>query len=158
MEWLPQPLHPAVVHFAVALPFVALLLEVLALFPKGRPLAPAVPILLVFAALAGVAAVLSGDLAHDEAVVPPEARALMEQHEELGEKAMVGLIVLAAIRLFLYRIERFASWLRVVWVLLLLGGAVVVGYNGKLGGDLVFQHGVGTQPTLRALPPAGGSD
>lgn len=157
MDWLPQPLHPAVVHFVVVLPFLALLFEVIALMPKGRQLAPVAPIVLLLAAAAGVAAVLSGESAHDEAVVPPAARALMEQHEELGEKVMIGFIVLAVIRVVLWRIERFAFWVRGLWLLLLLGGAVAVGYNGKLGGELVFHHGVGTQPSFKA-PPQGGTD
>lgn len=155
MDWLPHPLHPAVVHFVVVLPFLALLFELISLWPKARQIAPVVPVLLLLAAAAGVVAVLSGEAAHDEAVIPPAARALMEQHEELGEKAMVGLLVLAAVRLILWRMERFASWVRVAWVLVLLAAAAAVGYNGKLGGKLVFDHGVGTRPSLTISGPEG---
>lgn len=155
MSWLPDPLHPAVVHFVVALGFLALFFELITLHPKARQLAPVVPILLLLAAGAAVAAVLSGEAAHDEAVIPPAAKALVEQHEELGEKVMVGLIVLAVLRLILWRLERLASWVRVVWLLLLMAAAVAVGYNGKLGGELVFQHGVGTQLTLKGAPTPG---
>ncbi|KDA53289.1 hypothetical protein EG19_05945 [Thermoanaerobaculum aquaticum] len=157
MTWLPDPLHPAVVHFVVALSFLALFFELLTLHPKVRQLSPVVPILLVLAALAAVAAVLSGEAAHDEAVIPQAAKALVEQHEELGEKVMVGLIVLAVVRLVLWRMERLATWVRAVWLLLLLAAAAAVGYNGMLGGELVFQHGVGTQLTLKGTPaPAEG--
>lgn len=157
MNWLPDPLHPAVVHFLVALSFLALFFELVTLHPKARQLAPVVPILLLFSAVAAVAAVLSGHAAHDEAVIPPAARALVEQHEELGEKVMVGLIVLAVLRLVLWRLERLAFWVRAVWVLLLMAAAAAVGYNGMLGGELVFQHGVGTQLTLKGAPtPAQG--
>ncbi len=155
MSWLPDPLHPGVVHFVVALSFLALFFELITLHPKARQLAPVVPILLLLAAGAAVAAVLSGQAAHDEAVIPPAAKALMEQHEELGEKVMVGLIVLAVLRLVLWRLERLAFWVRAVWLLLLLAAAAAVGYNSKLGGELVFKHGVGTQLTLKSPPSIG---
>lgn len=152
MTWLPNPLHPAVVHFVVALSFLALVFELVTWHPKVRQLSPVVPMLLVLAAVAAVAAVLSGEAAHDEAVIPQAAKALLEQHEELGEKVMVGLIVLAVVRLLLWRMERLAIWVRVVWLLVLFAAAAAVGYNGKLGGELVFQHGVGTQLTLKGAP------
>ncbi|MGC8915676.1 MAG: DUF2231 domain-containing protein [Thermoanaerobaculum sp.] len=145
---LPEPVHPAVVHFVVALTLVAVLFELLTWHPKLRHLNAAVPLLLALAALSGVAAVLSGEAAHDEAVIPQAAKALMEQHEELGEKVMVGLIVLAVLRLVLWRLERFALWVRVLWLVFFLALAGAVAYNGKLGGELVFRYGVGTAPTL----------
>jgi uncharacterized membrane protein len=153
MGWLPEPLHPAVVHFPIALTFAALLFELLGFWPKLRSLATAVPALLLLAALGATAAVVSGNAAEEEAVVPAAAKSLVEQHEELGEKVMVGLWLLAALRLALFRVERLASWVRVVLLLLLAGVAAAVGYNGKLGGELVFRHGVGTQPTM-GLGPA----
>ncbi|MGQ9834409.1 MAG: DUF2231 domain-containing protein [Thermoanaerobaculaceae bacterium] len=154
MIWLPDPLHPAVVHFPIALTFVALLFELLAFFPKLKSLSSASPLLLALAALSSVAAVLSGEAAKDAAVIPAAARKLVEQHEELGEKVMYALLVLAVLRLMLFRLERFSTWVRVVFLALLLAVAVAVGYNGKLGGELVFQHGVGTVLSFPSVPPS----
>lgn len=148
MGFLPEPLHPAVVHFPIALTLVALLFELVAFFPKLRTLAPAVPVLVLLAALGATAAVVSGDLAEEEAVVPAAARPLLQQHEALGEKVMVGLWVLTALRFALWRLERFSSWVRVVLLVLLALAAGAVSWNGKLGGELVFRHGVGTQLSL----------
>jgi uncharacterized membrane protein len=150
MSWFPEPLHPALVHFPIALTFAALLFEVLGLVPKLRQLGAAVPVLLLLAALGAVGAVVSGNAAEEEAVVPAAAKALVEQHEELGEKVMVGLLVLAALRLFLFRAERYATWVRLLLLGLLLLVSFAVGYNGKLGGELVFRHGVGTASSLQA--------
>lgn len=154
MAWLPDPLHPAVVHFPIVLTFVALLFELLALSPKLKSLSSASPLLLALAALSSVAAVLSGEAAADAAVIPKAARQLLEQHEELGEKVMYALLILAALRLIFFRLERFSAWVRAVFLVLLLAAAVAVGYNGKLGGELVFQHGVGTFPWVPPLPQA----
>lgn len=152
MAWVPDPLHPAVVHFPIALTFVALLFELLAFFPKLKSLSSASPLLLALAAVSSVVAVLSGEAAEDAAVIPAAARQLVEQHEELGEKVMYALLVLAVLRLILFRLERFSPWVRLVFLALLLTVAVAVGYNGKLGGELVFQHGVGTALSLQSLP------
>lgn len=153
MDFLPDPLHPAVVHFPIALTLVALLLEALARHPRGRALEPAAAVLVVLAALGAIATVVTGDIAHDSAVVPPAARELIGRHEELGEIAMWALVVLAVARLALARFGRHrgaAAWL---YLVLLAGAAGTVGYNGHLGGQAVFRHGVGTDPVQRSTAP-----
>ena len=153
MDFLPDPLHPAVVHFPIALALVALLLEALARHPRGRALEPAAVLLVVLSAVGAIVAVVTGDLAHDEAVVPPAARALIGRHEELGEIAMWALVVLAVARLVLARLGRnrgAAAWL---YLVLLAAAAGAVGYNGHLGGQAVFRHGVGTDPVQRSPAP-----
>jgi uncharacterized membrane protein len=153
MDFLPDPLHPAVVHFPIALTLVALLLETLARHPRGRALEPAAAVLVVLAALGSIATVVTGNLARDAAVVPPAARELVHRHEELGEVAMWALVVLAFARLALSRLGRHrgaAAWL---YLILLAGAAGAVGYNGHLGGQVVFRHGVGTDPVQRSTVP-----
>ena len=153
MDFLPDPLHPAVVHFPIALALVALLFEAIARHPRGRALEPAAVLLVVLAAAGAIAAKVTGDLAHDAAVVPPAARALLGRHEELGEIAMWALVVLAVVRLALARFGRHrgaATWL---YLVLLAGAAGAVAYNGHLGGAAVFRHGVGTDPVQRSTVP-----
>jgi uncharacterized membrane protein len=153
MNFLPDPLHPAVVHFPIALALVALLFEAVARHPRGRALEPAAAVLIVLAALGAVVTVVTGNLAHDDAVVPPAARELIGRHEDLGVVAMWALVVLAIARLVLARIGRHrgaAAWL---YLVLLAGAAGAVGYNGHLGGQVVFRHGVGTDPVQRSTVP-----
>ena len=118
MGFLPDPLHPAVIHFPIALALVALLVELLARVPRWRALEPAAALLIALAALGAIAAVVTGDLAHDEAVVPAGAHDLVEQHEELGEIAMWSLVGLAAARLLLGWRRRFAGVLPVAYLVL----------------------------------------
>ncbi len=152
MDFLPDPLHPAVIHFPIALALVALLVDSLARLPRWRVLETAAVLLITLAALGGVAAVVTGDIAHDEAVVPAAARDLVEQHEEVGEIAMWSLVGLAAVRLLLAWRRRFVGALP--WAYLVLAAAVagLVAYNGHLGGRMVFDHGVGTAPVQRSAP------
>ena len=154
MSLLPDPLHPAVVHFPIALAFVALLFEALSRVRRWRNLEPAAALLVVLAALAAVATVLTGSLAADSAVVPRAAASLLDHHEELGESAMWVLLVLAAVRILMARMRWFGGW--AAWLFLLAFAVAVgmVGWNGHLGGELVFDHGVGTTPVQQhALPP-----
>ena len=156
MSLLPDPLHPAVVHFPIALTFAALLFEAASRAPRWRTLATASLVLIVLAATSAVAAVITGDVAHEEVVVPVAARALLEQHEELGELLAWGLGLLAVARVVLARFGRHdgpLGWLYLVLLGVLCG---VVAYQGHLGGRLVYEHGVGTAPLLSA-PLSGGT-
>ena len=152
MGLLPDPVHPAIIHFPIALSLVAILFEFLARHPRARSLEPSAALLMVLAALGSVAAVLSGQAAHDEAVVPPAVVPLIERHEELGEIAMWLLLVVAAVRLVL----AWRGWFKgiVPWAYLALAAAAAgaVGYNGYLGGKMVFDHGLGTAPVQRHAP------
>jgi uncharacterized membrane protein len=154
MAWLPDPLHPALVHFPIALSLVAVLLELVARHRRARSLEGAAAVVISLAALGSVAAVVSGNAAHDEAVVAPAAASMVTRHEEVGEIAMWLLLALAAARLVLTRSGWFTG--AVPWVY--LAGAVLVAgmvsYNGYLGGRMVFEHGLGTAPVQRGSAPA----
>ena len=156
MGFIPDPLHPAIIHFPIALSLVAILFEFLARHPRARALETSAGLLMVLAALGSVAAVLSGQAARDEAVVPPPVAPLIERHEELGELAMWLLLAVAAVRLVL----AWRGWFKgiVPWAYLALAAvaAGVVGYNGYLGGKMVFDHGLGTAPVQRQAPTKAG--
>ena len=157
MGFLPDPLHPSIIHFPIALSLVGVLLDLLSRFRRARSLEPAGAVLMVLAAAGAVVAVLTGHAASDEAVVPKAAAALVGRHEQLGEIAMWLLIGVAVIRLLLAA----RGWFRGVaaWAYLVLAAtaAVVVGYQGHLGGQIVFKHGVGTAPVQRGTPTQGQS-
>jgi len=152
MGFLPDPLHPAVIHFAIALSLVGVLLDLVSRHRRARPLEPAGAVLMILAAAGGIVAVLTGKAANDDAVVPRSAAALVERHEALGELAMWLLIAVALIRV----VMAVRGWFRgaAAWAYLLLAAAVatVVGYQGHLGGQIVFHYGVGTAPLQRQAP------
>jgi uncharacterized membrane protein len=150
MSFLPDPLHPALVHFPIALSLAGLLLDLVARHPRARALEPGGAVVMALAALGGIAATLTGQLAEEEAVVPRAARALLERHEELGEAAMWALIVLGLVRLAFAWRGAFKGALAWTYLAAALAVAALVGYQGALGGDLVYRHGVGTAPVQRA--------
>jgi uncharacterized membrane protein len=152
MGFLPDPLHPAIVHFPIALSLVALLFEVLARHPRARVLESSAGLLMVLAALGSVAAVLSGQAARDDAVVPAGVGPLLGRHEDIGETAMWVLLAAAAVRLVLAWRGWFKGVVPWAYLALALAAAGLVSYNGYLGGRMVFDHGLGTGPVQRGAP------
>jgi uncharacterized membrane protein len=151
MGFLPDPLHPALIHFPIVLTLVGLLLDALSRSRRGRPLEPAGVVVMALAAVSAVVAVLSGDEARDEAVVPAAAAALVSRHEQLGELVMWLLIAVAVLRIVLAARGWFSGTVAVVYLLLATAVAAAVVYQGHLGGQMVFRYGVGTAPVQREL-------
>jgi uncharacterized membrane protein len=157
MGFLPDPLHPAIVHFPIALSLVAVLLELVARHPRGRALEGSAGVLMVLAALGSVAAVLSGNAAHDDVVVPRAAATLIALHRQVGTLAMWLLLALAAIRVGLAWKGWFHGLVPWLFIAAAVAAAGTVGYNGYLGGKMVFDHGLGTAPVQRSVATGGGA-
>lgn len=153
MGFLPDPLHPAIIHFPIALALVALLFEVLARRERWRSLENAGAVLIVLAALGAVAAVVTGGWARDEAVVPPGVRAILDRHDDIGQTAMWVLLGVAALRLVLGWARRYRGAAVWMYLALMAVAAGLVAYNGHLGGEMVFHYGLGTAPVQHGTPP-----
>lgn len=142
---MPNPLHPAVVHFplvlSVLIPFVA----AVALFVSRRPGAGRgawIGLTVMAALLVGSTwlAIETGQQQEDvvERVV---SERLIQGHEEAAEGLLLGSAILTAVILLGLapaRVGRGARWLSVPTGLVVLVLAVRV---GDLGGKLVYQHG-----------------
>jgi uncharacterized membrane protein len=155
---LPQPLHPAVVHFPIVLMFILPLVAVGAAWAihDGARLRTWGWAVLVAAALTG-SAWIAVDAGHDQAekVEKVVEKRFVEQHMEAAELfSIVATVVLGVALLGLLR-GATGKTCRVLTVL----GAVVVAVlgvrAGKYGGDLVYKHGAASAYAQPA--PAGGA-
>lgn len=145
---LPDPLHPAVVHFPMVLVFLVPIAAVLAVWVIRRGADArriwAIPLTLAaMLALSAFVAVRTGEAEEErvEAVVPEAA---MHSHEEAAERFLVlsgVLLLIAGAGLFRGDFGRAARLVTVVGSL----GLVVAGIDvGEEGGELVYEHNAGS--------------
>jgi uncharacterized membrane protein len=156
---LPDPLHPAVVHFPIALALLApfLIAGLLYAIRSGRSPARAwVGVLVLQAVVAGSAwlAVETGEDEEDrvERVV---AEAPIEAHEEAAERFLVlaGVaVVIAGVGLAGGTVGLVA---RFVMLFASLGLAWAVMDVGHRGGELVYRHGAASAYVDAGVPGAG---
>ncbi|MEJ2634207.1 MAG: DUF2231 domain-containing protein [Calditrichia bacterium] len=145
---MPEPviLHPAVVHFAIALFLVSLLFDVIGDLIGNNKFHSAAWLNLIFAGIAAVAAVLSGLWAKSRAFIPPEARDTLNVHQ-LMAFFIAGVILI----LLFWRINAKgllpAKGKAFYYLISLVGlGLLIIGaYHG---GKLVYHYGVGVRSTV----------
>lgn len=132
-------LHPAVVHFPIALGVVGALGGVAYLFIRRDWLRWFAPILLSLALLGAGAAYFSGKSAEDRAEKIHVPEAAIEEHETSGLWA-IGTLGLAALLSWATHARRRGEWAAALVAAL---AAAVLLRTGHLGGKLVFIHGAG---------------
>jgi len=152
-------LHPQIVHFAIALLALGVLVRVVWTLvpvlhsPRWSWLSPMATSLVVAGTLGAVVAVKSGTDAHGPVERIPGARALVMEHEELGERTRNVFLVVVALEVAAIAVRRSARWReRAYWVLVASGfvglyGVAVLRHAAEHGGELVYSYagGVGTR-------------
>ncbi len=148
---LPDPLHPAVVHFpmalAILLPLAALVL--LYWIRRGAPVRTAWSGVVVAAGLLLGSSWLSLQTGEreEERVEEVVAEQAIGTHEELAEQFMIlaGVVfLLSAAGLISHRAGGWARTAATVGSLLLIPAGIRVGHSG---GELVYQHGAASAYT-----------
>lgn len=155
---LPEPLHPAIVHFPIVLTLLLPIFAAGALWAIRRGARPlrawAIPLALA-AALAGSAwlAVETGDAQEDrvEGVVTED---VLHAHEEAGERFLVLSGVLLLVMGGGLVGGRLGSASRLVGTLGAAALVVAAVQVGDAGGKLVYQHGAAAA-YVEASPAAG---
>ena len=144
-------IHPAVVHFPIALATVGALSAVVYLLIRAEWIRWFAPVLLSLALVGAVGAYFSGESAKDRAVKAGVPEAVLEKHEETG---IWGLAVTGFACLLTWATH---SGRRGVWLsaLLAIAASGIFLWNGHLGGQLVFIHGAGKVSAPAAPHPVG---
>jgi len=148
---MPEMIHPVFVHFAVALPVLVLLIELINLFAKKRALGVMSFFLMLLIAAVFVGAYLTGstDGKAAKAFLSPEAKELLLGHKQLGIYLVYASGLLMLFKLFSVLIRKTA--IRVLFFLVLIVFTVAVFNEGKKGGALVYQYGV----NVKSVPAIG---
>lgn len=144
------PNHPAFVHFPIALLCAAWLLEVLAVAARRPALAATARVALLLGALGALVAMGTGLWGEPLTEGKPDS---IERMSELHKNVGIVVGVLAAL-LGLWRLlvpGALAGWRRGAFLAGLTVVVALVLYSGHLGGQLVYDHGVGVTIGHRAF-------
>lgn len=162
-------LHPIVDHFTIALLSVGVAAELLSAaaillshnvadFASiwGKKLRSASLLLMIGGAAAGVLSYFTGDAEADRLwdTMSPAAQQILASangsylsHAELGQYLMYAFLILAAWRVMLELSSRVART-RIAFLVVAIVAAGALLYQGKTGGELVYEHGVGTSSSI----------
>jgi uncharacterized membrane protein len=153
---LPDPLHPALVHFPIVLILLGTLVALIAIFVRRWHLAWIAAGLLTFGAIGSIAAASTGN-SEKEVVGEMNASAdqTLDQHEEWGERTRNAAIVAALLAIgaaaSLRRFRNLARTASVITACAALGASYCVAVTGHYGGQLVYKHGAGINTAAGGL-------
>jgi uncharacterized membrane protein len=147
MNLLPNPLHPAVVHFPIVLIVLGAALSVVAVFWRKGYVPAFAAALLALGALGAWAATQTGE--SDGGLVEntgASVESLVEAHENWAKRTVAAATIAAVIAIGAAVLFRFPRAARVVAVVAALAAGVAswtVYETGRRGGELVYRHGAG---------------
>jgi uncharacterized membrane protein len=159
-------LHPIVDHFTIALLTIGIAAEILAaaaiLLARGREgflsawggkLRSTSLLLMIGGATAAVLSYFTGDAEADRLwnTMSPAAHEILSasngapaylSHAVLGQYLMYAFLILAAWRVMI-ELSRRLERTRIAFLMVAIVAAGALLYQGKTGGELVYEHGVG---------------
>jgi uncharacterized membrane protein len=132
-----RPIHPMLIHFPIAFTIGALSLDVLSRLGTF-PAAPLAATWAVVGALAGFAGAALAGLA-DRSQMPKgvKMRKVATRHALVQVSAAVVVVLNLAVRWS----DRHAAESDVLWIVLGLAGALIVGVGADIGGRMVYAMG-----------------
>lgn len=159
MSIVPDPLHPAVVHFPVVLIVLGCAAAWLAVFVrKGNVPWFAALLLALGAAGAWVAKATGkaeGGLLEN---ISPQMESLLDAHQDWAGRTVIAATITALVAVAAAAVSRFPRWARSAAVAAALAASVAgwtVYETGHRGGALVFEHGAGVRVNPSGVTPGG---
>ena len=148
-------LHPAIVHFPVALISIAALFAVISLFRKNDFFKVATFWNLLFGVIGAMAAVFTGLIEEQNLLHNEEVHKILVKHKLNG----FAIMILSQILLTWYwvRKNKIGKKEYALWALLLVISSVMIIYQGFLGGRMVFDKGAGVKPVELKMQKEGES-
>ena len=147
---VPHMIHPLLIHFAIALPVVIILFELVNLIAKRKTIGVISFVLMLLLVVVYFGAYLAGVVDGKEAakVLSPEAKEALSAHKQLGVYLVYGSIVVLLFKAISAGVQKTAA--RVVFLLILIGFTLIAFAEGKKGGELVYTYGA----NVKAVPHA----
>jgi len=142
---IPILLHPAIVHFAIAIPIVVILLEFINLFFKKRALSVFSLFLIFVLAIIMVGAYFTGSVDGKEtfSLLSEAGKSDLKEHKLLGTYLAYGSVALLVIKLLFMALSNIIA--RIFFLLILIGFTAVTLKQGHEGGELVYKYGANSE-------------
>jgi len=144
--------HPFVVHFSIALLTTSVVVDLAALIKRHEHWHRFAYALLVGGLLSTSAAVLTGT----QAALPHRSDVgvadLIQRHEDFGSIVFIVFMATTLGRLPLF-LQRSGGWPLMVWIVVAVGGCVLLWWTSYYGGELVYEYGVGVSGDSAAGDP-----
>ena len=153
---IPDPLHPAIVHFPIVLIFIGTVAAVAAIFIRRWHLSLLAAILLAGGAVGAFAATWSGDREEEIAgKLPPQTKQILDNHEEWGERTRniaFAAALLAVAATAATHFPKTAKALSFATALVAAASMYATAVTGHYGGLLVYKSGVGVKTAAGNTP------
>lgn len=134
------PLHPKLVHFPIALFLTAFGFEILSILLKKKFFHQCAICMYVVASLMTPLVVRTGIW---------ESERLNLNHPLLDKHKLIALwtmwVSLMSLPLLWLSFKEFSKYFRIIFLIGLLSVSGLVGYAGHLGGQMVYEYGVGIE-------------
>jgi len=139
---IPLLMHPAVVHFAISLPIILLLIEFINLIMKRKALSVTTVTIIVLIGLIFLTAFFTGRADAKEAfsLLNSDAQAELKFHKLFGIYLVYMTIVVLIFKIVSMSVKK--TWATIVYFLILIIFIGLTFFQGKEGGELVYEHGV----------------
>ena len=157
MNFMPDPLHPAVVHFPIVFILVGTAFALAAVFLRRWALPAFAAGFLAFGALGAWVAVQTGESDGGLLdVLGAQAESTLEGHEMWAERTLVIAVIAAVLAIasaLSFRFPRGARGVGALAALVACLASFSVYQTGHRGGALVFHHGAGINGVADAGQP-----
>lgn len=146
MNLLPEPLHPAIVHFPIVLIVLGAGVAVTAAFLRRWHLPAFAAALFALGAIGSFVAAQTGEKEDKRIEKSSAVRKILHEHEEWAERTEAVTVVVALLALAAAATGRWPVAGRALGVVTATGAlaaAWCVYQTGHYGGQLVYRHGAG---------------
>ena len=142
---IPVLLHPSVDHFAIALPVVILLLELMNLILRKKAISGVSFFLIVLTVIVSVGAYFTGLVDGKEAypALTEAAKEALAEHKLLGTYLMLASGVLLLFKLFSMLTAK--GIIKGLYLLILIAFVAGIFEQGEHGGELVYKYGMNVE-------------
>ncbi len=141
---IPTLLHPALAHFAIAIPVLVVIAEICNLFIKGKGIKIMSSLFMFLLIVIFFAMYLTG--VHDGKVAIDNgfgAVGELKEHKLLGIYIFYASIFVFVLKLISLTVSK--TGFKVFYILVLIGFLASILHQGKEGGELVYKHGANVQ-------------